>query len=891
MKIKKVIALFTSSILSTSMIIPTYASVFDMQEILPCESYEDVSVYDNIETEQKKDEEWDEEYGLEDSDNEPFIDNQDMEEHKCCNCGCIIQNPKPDEDEEEDNGYICDECEIKLTKEDLQKDVKELATMITDAQSLKKDSRFTMVFPETREDMENGDIMVLSDAMYIFVWLSDEIYTWYEIKDNGIEETPNLRFNEYGKYYRVKKVTASYSIPDSLVATQGDTLGSIKLPHGFTWQKPDKVLDAIGQVIGLATYMPDNLLLYKPVYNIELKVTVNKQVLDFSYPEAKYSLSYFDGISLNDIKLPDGWEFENPNTKLDVGSKIFTAYFNADENYDYSSSIYPVQIRVDVEKSFIFVDDIYIEVPAGTMLTNEVLPKINNGTLEWDISQKIATFPTSYNCHFIPNDLRRYHMTKNIPVHISVLSAFVREETSSKDKTDDVINDNVNTKEDEMTDIKNENGDDKSSLEDENKKDEVISEKDKETDKKDEVINDKNEENNSDKEESSFIIISSSMEEINKKWFENSLDITPSNKNNTNTEKPKTEDKKDESNESNESNENNGNIGSNANDNTVGNIEIEIDSKKEEFEDITVRCEYEQSSSDKNYAPIDLSKIPELIIEELNNINIDTLQDLDSVNSVDTVIKEQPTTQNTSQGSTSSVVNISNKTTSITSSNTTTTKKSTNSTTSTVNSSSTKKPSTIVVNSNITSSSNKKEEDKNSTKVVTSDEESSKKQITITPVEKEDNSKTEANKGLSSFTLGNNNVSNEEDPTTIVNNETETSGRNPITIISNDNQDEDSDTNEVIGINGIQTIEITNTNSDQLQLDDNVDLEIDYEDEEIDEEEDEDDEETDEDNEEEKNDDEKPSSVTLIVGIAAIIGLIGLAVFMVIKRKRQYSDD
>lgn len=423
MKSKKMIALFTSSLLATNIVCPVYAT--------DTTDFEDIDISEEeIENEQKKDEEFDEEYGLEDSDidGDPFIDDQDK--HYCCKCHCCIEDPDPEEDEAE---LICEDCSAELTKEKAAANAKELADMISDFESLKTDERFELVKPSNREELKNGDVMMLADALYIYVYLSDEIYTWYKVTNNGLEETPNLRFSDYASYYRVIKNIPAYSIPEYLVATQGTELSKVKLPHGFEWQETDITLDELGNQSFLASYTPDNLILFKKVSNIKINVLVKKKTLDMVYPDGRYMLNYTPGLTLESVPLPDGWSFEKPKKNLDVGSGIYTAYFTPNEEYDYNQSTEPVQIRVDVEKASMFVDDIYIEVLAGTILTDDLLPKINDGMLEWDIAERIATISSIHTCHFSPNDTDRYCMTKDIPVHVTVKSSSaVEEPTESK---------------------------------------------------------------------------------------------------------------------------------------------------------------------------------------------------------------------------------------------------------------------------------------------------------------------------------------------------------------------------------------------------------------------------------------------------------------------------
>lgn len=426
MKLRKIAALITSSCMVASITVPVYASG-DYDEIEMLEDIDEED-YDDIEIEQSKDEDFDEEYGLEDSDidGDPFLDDQDSEEGKkhCCNCGCCVENPEP-----EDNGFIiCDDCKIIMTKEEMERNAKELASIMPDWESLKKDSRFYEVFPKTREEMENGDIMMMADAMYIYVWLSDEIYTWYEVTPNGIEETPNLRFSTYAKFYRYQKANPAYTVPDYLIAFQGNQLSSTKLPVGWTWQKPDKMMEELGDTMCYATYTPANRLLYNTIYNIEVNVKVVKAQLGVSYPEERYILSYRPDFTLSMLPLPEGWRFEEADTVPDIGSKYYIAVFDADDNYDYTSSIEAIKIRIDVKKSIVAVDDMHIKAYAGTILKDSMLPKMNGGHLEWDVAQRVVTKDAVYTCHFVPDDLKRYYITKNISVYVTVTDSSTDEE-------------------------------------------------------------------------------------------------------------------------------------------------------------------------------------------------------------------------------------------------------------------------------------------------------------------------------------------------------------------------------------------------------------------------------------------------------------------------------
>ena len=74
----------------------------------------------------------------------------------------------------------------------------------------------------------------------------------------------------------VNKGTPSYVIPSGLQTTVGNTLSSIKLPAGFSWESPSSLLQKEGTVSCTASYNPDEAN-YQTVTGIAIPVTVTKK--------------------------------------------------------------------------------------------------------------------------------------------------------------------------------------------------------------------------------------------------------------------------------------------------------------------------------------------------------------------------------------------------------------------------------------------------------------------------------------------------------------------------------------------------------------------------------------------------------------------------------------
>ena len=76
----------------------------------------------------------------------------------------------------------------------------------------------------------------------------------------------------------ITKGTPSYTglLPENLQTAAGNTLASLKLPAGFSWDNPTAVLSTVGAVTETASYNPDAAN-YNTVTGITISITVNKK--------------------------------------------------------------------------------------------------------------------------------------------------------------------------------------------------------------------------------------------------------------------------------------------------------------------------------------------------------------------------------------------------------------------------------------------------------------------------------------------------------------------------------------------------------------------------------------------------------------------------------------
>ena len=298
----------------------------------------------------------------------------------------------------------------------------ELVKNITDKESL-KDNSYSQITVKDADDLQPGDIMYGEDGtMYVFTAGDvDPDIAWYVYNNGKLEEVRNdVFFDAESEVYRHTPETPLVIKLDTLKTVYGSSLYDISLPEGYEWNCKDKTLNKIGTMVFDVVYTPENTLKYTQAYTtVEVEVEKIKKNIS-AMPEDSYELSYYPNNKLSSISLPDGWEWDKPESKLDVGTKKHKAVYNGSEVYDYIESTEKV-IAVKVNKSVFDVSGVSITVTEGTKLTNSLLPGVNEGKLSWTEKNITATKSFTTICKFTPYDKKHYNSLSDIDVVINVV--------------------------------------------------------------------------------------------------------------------------------------------------------------------------------------------------------------------------------------------------------------------------------------------------------------------------------------------------------------------------------------------------------------------------------------------------------------------------------------
>ncbi len=162
----------------------------------------------------------------------------------------------------------------------------------------------------------------------------------YELKNNDIT---NLNWS-------INKANPTYVLPTDLEANVGDSLSSVELPQGFTWNNPDDLVGDEGERTHFASFTPADTNNYNILENISLTIAVEKLTPTYTQIGAK-TATY--GDTLNDIILPTetngtwAWELATTTTVGNVGSNQFVAIFTPNDTDRYKV----IRVNVTIEVS------------------------------------------------------------------------------------------------------------------------------------------------------------------------------------------------------------------------------------------------------------------------------------------------------------------------------------------------------------------------------------------------------------------------------------------------------------------------------------------------------------------------------------------------------------
>lgn len=177
--------------------------------------------------------------------------------------------------------------------------------------------------------------------------------------------------------------------------------------------------------------------------DISVQTSINKKTKKiYTYPDDEYTANYKNDMKLSDIPLPNKWKWEDEDTPIDIGEYTYKAIYTTDDDYVYIGQT-EKKIKVIIEKSIYKVSGITITITEGTSLTNDLLPALEKGTLEWITPNETVYKNCTKVCRFTPYDATHYNSIDNINVIINITPKI--NETDKKDTSDKTSDENVAT--------------------------------------------------------------------------------------------------------------------------------------------------------------------------------------------------------------------------------------------------------------------------------------------------------------------------------------------------------------------------------------------------------------------------------------------------------------
>ena len=167
------------------------------------------------------------------------------------------------------------------------------------------------------------------------------------------------------KAYTIAKATPAPELPAGLAATYGDTLESVALPGGWTWN--DALTTPVGNAGSntfTATFTPEDTDNYSTV-PAELSIAVGKAAPEYEIPAG---LTVLYGKTLADVSLPEGWAWNDP-ADMPVGclgDHTFNATFTPEDTDNYNTVTKALTVNVYTDMRFVEASAPTCTLPGNT---------------------------------------------------------------------------------------------------------------------------------------------------------------------------------------------------------------------------------------------------------------------------------------------------------------------------------------------------------------------------------------------------------------------------------------------------------------------------------------------------------------------------------------------
>ena len=228
----------------------------------------------------------------------------------------------------------------------------------------------------------------------------------------------------------------NFDLPTADDITYGQTLGDSELTVSgvnsidgvWVWKDPD-IMPVAGTNPYTVIFIPEDTQNYNSI-TAEIFITVNKAVPEYTIPTDLTSV-YSPKLTLADIELPDGFSWNEPDTKLCVPGGEYKATYTPNDIDNYTT----VELTLNVEiKKYTPIIGVDIQLPTasdityGQKLGDSVLTPSENDVIDgewlWEESDVTPSDDdNSYNAIFVVDDENYETVYVEVPVKVKETSS------------------------------------------------------------------------------------------------------------------------------------------------------------------------------------------------------------------------------------------------------------------------------------------------------------------------------------------------------------------------------------------------------------------------------------------------------------------------------------
>ncbi|MFI3236432.1 MAG: MBG domain-containing protein [Lachnospiraceae bacterium] len=222
------------------------------------------------------------------------------------------------------------------------------------------------------------------------------------------------------KEFTIEKATPSYTVPNDLTATFGDTLATVTLPTDgdgvFKFEDTSVSVGEAGDNTFSLTYTPNDAN-YATV-TFDVTISVAKATPSYTVPT---DLTATYGETLADVTLPTGFTFDDEETTSvgNAGGNSFTVTYTPTDADNYNT-VTDITVTIAVGKA----DPSYTDLTSliatyGETIANVILPT----DFAFDDAETTSVGNVgehSFTVTYTPTDTENYNTVENIDVTVTV---------------------------------------------------------------------------------------------------------------------------------------------------------------------------------------------------------------------------------------------------------------------------------------------------------------------------------------------------------------------------------------------------------------------------------------------------------------------------------------